>query len=866
LQAKLPWQALPIDGLLGQIKAALRPGCTVLLQAPPGAGKTTRVPLALREQLDAWGLSDGRIWMLEPRRLAAKAAAQRLAAELGEPLGQRVGYSVRLESRTSAATRIEVLTSGLFLRRLQADPALEGVACVVFDEFHERGADSDLALALVRQARELVNPELRLVVMSATLDLAPLAAQLPQAQVLHSEGRSYPVAVDHLRPREGERLDQLVLRALEQHWIDQRVNHETVLVFLPGQREIQACLRAIGATDWGAAIDCVALHGNLPLAAQSQAIAPAKTPEGKVVLATAIAESSLTLAGVRLVIDSGLSRRSRYDPHSGMDGLVTVAASLASAEQRAGRAGRLGPGRCLRLWSPAEQQRRPSFDPPELLEIDPLPLALQLAAWGDPMGDDLDWLDSPPAAPLLEARDLLLQLGAIDAKGTLLPHGQHLAHLGLHPRLAHMLLKGQAMQSLDLACELAALLSERDPLQRDEAGSDLMPRLDWLRRQSSRSPLRQLQEQWRRQVTSIHPSQPAAKPRPKAAAPKASTPKASGTEAAPREAVMAARLLSLAYPERVALARAGSSDRFLMRGGRGALLHPSDPLVGCEALAIATADGQGSDARIGLALPIARAELVALAEAGAGQWQCTAQWDGASQRVRCEQTLQLGALVLDRRPWHGPSGELVQQALLEGLGDLGLGVLPWNDRSRQLQQRLALAHQHLGEPWPNGHLDHLLSHLEQWLGPHLEGLRSLEELKGLDLCEALWAEAPWRLRAELDDLLPGAVGVPSGREVPLDYAKGEPVLAVKLQEMFGANRTPTVLGGQLPVTVHLLTPAGRPAAITQDLAGFWAGSYQDVRRDLRGRYPKHPWPEDPTEAIATALTKSRLSQARLTKT
>ena len=855
MQAPLPQQALPIDGLLGQIQAALKPGATVLLQAPPGAGKTTRVPLALREQLDASGLAGGRIWMLEPRRLAAKAAAQRLAAELGEPLGQRVGYSVRLESRTSAATRIEVLTSGLFLRRLQADPALEGVACVVFDEFHERGADSDLALALVRQARELVSPELRLVVMSATLDLAPLAAQLPDAQVLHSEGRSYPVAVDHLRPREGERLDHLVLRALEQHWIDQRVDHETVLVFLPGQREIQACLRAIGATDWGAAIDCVALHGNLPLAAQSQAIAPAQTPEGKVVLATSIAESSLTLAGVRLVIDSGLSRRSRFDPQSGMDGLVTVAASLASAEQRAGRAGRLGPGRCLRLWSPAEQQRRPSFDPPELLEIDPLPLALQLAAWGDPMGDGLDWLDPPPAAPLLEARDLLLQLGAIDAKGTLLPHGQHLAQLGLHPRLAHMLLKGQAMQSLDLACELAALLSERDPLKRDEAGADLMPRLDWLRRQSGRSPLRQLQEQWHRQVTSLHPGPGEAKLRPEAEAPKASTP----------EAAIAARLLSLAYPERVALARAGSSHRFLMRAGRGALLHPSDPLVGCEALAIATADGQGSDALIGLALPIARDELVALAEAGAGQWQCTAQWDGASQRVRCEQTLQLGALVLDRRPWHGPSGELVRQALLEGLAELGLGALPWSDRSRQLQQRLALAHQHLGEPWPNGHLDHLLTHLDQWLGPHLEGLRSLDELKGLDLCEALWGDAPWRLRAELDDVLPSALGVPSGRDVPLDYANGAPVLAVKLQEMFGATRTPTVLGGQLPVTVHLLTPAGRPAAITQDLAGFWAGSYQEVRRDLRGRYPKHPWPEDPTQAIATALTKARLSQARLTK-
>ncbi len=861
MQTPLPRQTLPIDGLLGQIQAALKPGATVLLQAPPGAGKTTRVPLALREQLDATGLAGGRIWMLEPRRLAAKAAAQRLAAELGEPLGQRVGYSVRLESRTSAATRIEVLTSGLFLRRLQADPALEGVACVVFDEFHERGADSDLALALVRQARELVSPELRLVVMSATLDLAPLAAQLPEAQVLQSQGRSFPVAVDHLRPREGERLDQLVLRALEQHWINQRLDHETVLVFLPGQREIQACLRAIGATDWGAAIECVALHGNLPLAAQSQAIAPAKTPEGKVVLATSIAESSLTLAGVRLVIDSGLSRRSRFDPQSGMDGLVTVAASLASAEQRAGRAGRLEAGRCLRLWSPAEQQRRPSFDPPELLEIDPLPLALPLAAWGDPRGDDLDWLDPPPAAPLLEARDLLLQLGAIDAKGTLLPHGLHLAHLGLHPRLAHMLLMGKAMQSLDLACELAALLSERDPLKRDEAGSDLMPRLDWLRRQSGRSPLRQLQEQWRRQVTSLHPGQPAAKPRPEAAAPKASP-----QEAAPTEAAMAARLVSLAYPERVALARAGSNHRFLMRGGRGALLHPMDSLVGCEALAIATADGQGSDARIGLALPIARAELVAIAEAGAGQWQCTAQWDGAGQRVRCEQILQLGALVLARRPWHGPSGELVQQALLEGLGELGLGALPWSDRSRQLQQRLALVHQRLGEPWPNGHLDHLLTHLNEWLGPHLDGLRSLDELKGLDLCEALWAEAPWRLRTELDDLLPTALTVPSGRDVPLDYANGEPVLAVKLQELFGATSTPRVLAGQLPVTVHLLTPAGRPAAITQDLAGFWAGSYQEVRRDLRGRYPKHPWPEDPTQAIATGLTKARLSQAQPAKT
>ena len=854
---------LPIDGLLAPLLEACPPGATVLLQAPPGAGKTTRVPLALLDGLTpphppAAGLALPRIWMLEPRRLAAKAAAERLAAELGEAVGERVGYSVRLESCTSAATRLEVLTDGLFLRRLQREPALEGVDCLIFDEFHERGADTDLALALVRQVRELLRPDLRLVVMSATLNLAPLAAQLPEATVLSSEGRCHPVAISHQPPRPGERLEQQVVRGLEQHWLDQRDEGETVLVFLPGLREIEACSRAIGATAWGGEIDCVPLHGNLPLAAQSRAIGPARQAAGKVVLATSIAESSLTLAGVTLVLDSGLSRRTRFDPGSGLDGLVTVPASQASAEQRAGRAGRLGPGRCLRLWSPAEQQRRPAYDPPELLEIDPLPLALQLAQWGDPLGTDLAWLDPPPPAPLQEARQRLEQLEALDAQGRLNMHGQRLAQLGLHPRLAHLLLLGEHRGHLDLACALAVLLSERDPLTRQEAGSDLLRRLDWLGQTGAadgpRRRLRQLQAQLRRQVRQLPPQQPLAHPPHTPAVPTASA----------SIATTVALLVAAAFPERLALARPGPAGRFLLSSGRGAVLHPDDPLVACPALAVAQLDGQGQEARIHLAAPLTPEQLRELAEQPGGQGRTTleARWDGESQRVRCERSLQLGALVLERHPWTEADPEHIRGALLDGLRQLGLEVLPWDRTSRQLQQRLTLAHQQLGDPWPDCSPHRLLADLEHWLGPHLLGLRSRDDLQGLPLAEALWGDCPWSLRPELERLLPPTLPVPSGRAVSLDYSSGHPVLAVKLQELFGASTSPTVLDGRLPVTVHLLTPAGRPAAITQDLGGFWQHSYPEVRKELRGRYPKHPWPEDPRQAQATALTKARLQEGK----
>ena len=868
---------LPIESCLDAIVAALPPGGTLLLQAPPGAGKTTRVPLAL---LEAWGGHAGTILMLEPRRLAAKAAAERLAASLAEPVGRQVGYRVRFEQRCSAATRIEVVTDGLFLRRLQADPALEGVACVIFDEFHERRSEADLALALVREARTVLAPDLRLLVMSATLNLAPLASQWPEAQQVTSEGRSFAVAVSHQAPRPLEPLASQVVRALEQHWLDQRQPQETVLVFLPGQREILQCLRALEARVWAQELELCPLHGNLPLVAQGQALAGARRQAGKVVLASGIAESSLTLQGVTLVIDSGLSRRNRFDPRTGMDALVTGPASQASAEQRRGRAGRLGPGRCVRLWSAADQQGRPAFDPPELLEADPAPLVLQLAQWGAGLGEALPWLDPPPRANLQEGQALLQTLGAVDGAGALTGHGRQLAGLGVHPRLGQLLLRSRALDVADLGCALATLLSERDPLNPQSDGSDLGRRLDWLRqggRDPQRQRLLQLQQQLGAQLQALGPLEP---PEPPNASQRQGSPKGSqsqplGAAQAPKTGplgpdALAGELVAHAYPDWVALLRPGSQERYLTRGGRGAQLHPTDPLRGCEVLAIARTDGAGRDCRIHLAMPLARASLDAWA-AQTGLMEELVRWDPQGQRVRAERQRRLGALVLQCSPWSDPPPELVKRALLEGLGQdnpaggagpQGLQLLPWTPTSRSLQQRLVLAHQHLGDPWPDRSDGVLLGSLESWLGDQLDGISSAGELQRLNLVEALWSGLSWEFRRQLDQLLPEQVPIPSGRLARLDYGSGVPVLAVKLQELFGCNEGPTVLGGRLPVSLQLLSPAGRPAAITSDLASFWRSGYRQVRADLRGRYPRHPWPEDPSTAQATALTKRRLAQGQ----
>jgi len=833
----------------------------VLLQAPPGAGKTTRVPLHLLRDLGG----EGRLLLIEPRRLATRAAAERLASGLGETVGERVGYSVRLESRTSAATRLEVLTPGLFLRRLQEDPALEGVSCVIFDEWHERAAECDLALALLRQARALLRPELRLLLMSATLDLEPLAAQLDQATVISSLGRSHPVALLHQPPREGEPLERQVVRALEQHWLPTRQSSETALVFLPGRREIARSHEAILASGWDQPPECLPLHGQLPLAEQALAIAPAGHGEGRIVLATSIAESSLTIAAVTLVIDSGLSRRNRFDPGSGMDRLVTQTASLASAEQRRGRAGRLGPGRCVRLWSPGIAASRPAFDPPELLVCDPLPVVLQLAAWGAGLGEDLLWLDPPPRAALLEAQALLQQLAALDGEGRITPHGQGMARLGLHPRLAHMLLRAAGSGELPLGCELAVLLGERDPLDSRAVGCDLLQRLDWLRarrgeaadrlapgRGGQRRELETLRQQLLRQVQSAL-ARSDTLPQPPATLGSPST-AAAATEPETRRV---ARLISWAYPERLALARHEGSGRYRLRSGRGAWLPPEDPLAHAPALAIAAADGQALEARIQLAVLLDPGLLDELF-CSEGEVQTSARWDDDAERVRCEREERLGSLVLRRSPWPEAEGREVEEAMLEGLRRMGLEALPWCRSSRTLQQRLALAHRLLGNPWPDRCWATLEAVPGAWLSGELAGRRSRQDLRSIDLVAALWGDLPWECRRQLDLLLPERLRVPSGREVAIDYSGDEPVLAVKLQELFGWRQHPCLLEGGLPLSVHLLSPAGRPAAISRDLPGFWASGYPQVRRELRGRYPRHPWPDDPMQAAATALTKAKL--------
>jgi ATP-dependent helicase HrpB len=796
--------------------------------------------------------------MLEPRRLAARAAAQRLAAGLGEAVGETVGYRVRLEQRVSERTRVEVVTVGVFLRRLQADPALEGVGCVIFDEFHERGAEADLALTLLREARAVLAPGLRLLVMSATLDIAPLAERFPEASVLRSDGRGFPVEVSHQLPRENETLARQVVRALEAHWLERREPGETALVFLPGQREIHEVLNAIRATPWSEAIELTPLHGTLPLEAQGRAIAVARHPAGKVVLATSIAESSLTIEGVRLVIDSGLCRRSRFDPGTGMDALVTMAASQAAAAQRQGRAGRTAPGRCVRLWSPAEHRHRPAFDRPEILESDPLPLVLQLAQWGAGLGERLPWLDPPPRPALLEGQELLRQLGGVDARGALTPHGRGMARLALHPRLAHMLLRSRSKEQRALAIELAVLLNERDPLSLQEAGSDLMRRLDWLP-QSGHHPirrqLRQLQEQLKRQLLEWTGSS--------GAEDAGSEPWGRGEARACREAEGAAELITWAYPDRIAMIRPGRSGHYLMRNGRGALLHPQDPLTGCEALAIARVDGGGADARILQALPLSRGFLERLQERE-GHVREVVAWDPETRRVRAERRHELGALILERRPWPGAGDRQVTQALVEGLRQEGLSSLPWTTGSHQLRRRLQLMHTRVGSPWPRRSEQALLDTLPDWLGDQLHGRRSIEDLKDVDLMEALWCGLEWEHRRDLERLLPGGLTVPSGRWIALDYREDEVRLTVKLQEMFGCAITPTVLDGSVPVTLHLLSPAGRPVQITRDLQGFWSGSYSQVRTELRGRYPKHPWPEDPVSSTPTALTQrqQRLAQAQ----
>jgi ATP-dependent helicase HrpB len=827
---------LPIDDVLPSLEAALADGRAAVLQAPPGAGKTTRVPLAL---LNAAWLVGQRLVMLEPRRLAARAAARRMAATLGETVGGTIGFRVRGETRVSSRTRIEVVTEGVLTRMLQSDPSLDGIGLLLFDEFHERSVQADLGLALALQAQEVLRPDLRILVMSATLDGAAVSTLLGDAPVITSGGRLHPVAVRYVGRRDGQRPDAAVAVVVRQALAR---DEGSVLAFLPGAAEIR---RTLALLDDGSLPRDVRLHplyGDLPPAAQDAAIAPAPTGQRKVVLATSIAETSLTIDGVRIVVDGGLARVPRFSPRSGMTRLETVRVSQASSEQRCGRAGRTAPGICYRLWAAEDQAALLQRATPEILETDLAPLALDLAVAGVRDPGELRWLDLPPGAGLSQARELLHQLDALDDAGRLTAHGRDMATFGVHPRLGHMLLRGRTMGLGSTACIVAAVIQERDVLRRDAVHreADLRLRVGLVadggradHHDVDRDALHRVREQartWRAQLG------------------------AADSERIDEDAV--GRLVALAYPDRVAQRRAGSGERFLMRNGLGAVLDDGGALTGAAFLAIADLDGRAPQSRVYLGAALGRAEIDELFGAQVSREEIVA-WDAAGGAVRAQLRERLGAIVLREVPVREPDDERVARVLLTAIsrGD-GLAV-HWSSAAQRLRERLAFLHR-WDDAWPDVGDVALRESMEQWLMPRLAGLRTRAEVERLDPGGMLLDLLTWEQRRALDVLAPTHVTVPTGSRIAVDYGDPQaPVLAVRLQELFGLADTPRVAGGAVPLTLHLLSPARRPVQVTRDLAGFWRSSYFDVRKDLRGRYPKHEWPDDPLSAAPTRRAKPR---------
>ncbi len=827
---------LPIDAVLPRLAAVLRERTAAVLVAPPGAGKTTRVPLALLEE--PWA-RHGRIVLLEPRRMAARAAAWHMADLLGETTGATVGYRIRRERSVGPGTRVEVVTEGILTRMLQDDPALEGVGVVIFDEFHERSIHADLGLALALQSQAVLRPDLRLLVMSATLEAAPVARLLGDAPVVTGEGRSHAVETRY-RPGREEPVERRVAAAVREALAEAAGD---ILAFLPGEREIRRTEALLRPSD--PQVDVLPLFGSLPREAQDAALRRASRGRRKVVLATSIAETSLTIDGVRVVVDGGLARVSRFSPRTGMARLETVRVSRASADQRRGRAGRLAPGVCYRLWAEAEDLALLARATPEILEADLAPLALELAVAGVTDPSELPWLDSPPAAAHAEALDLLRELGAVDPRGRASDHGRAMARLGLHPRLAHLVLAGRSRGVGGTACDLAALLEERDVLQpeSDAAEGDLRLRLELLRRTDlpasfhgipvRRDILRRARAEarhWRRRLRI-----------------------AAGAD----DEAAAGLLLALAYPDRVAQRRTAREGRFLLRNGQGARLG-SPSLTGAEYLVAATLDGRRRESRIFLAASITAEEVRSLF-ADRLEWEEEIAWDAATESVVCRRRERLGALTLREAPLRDPDPEAVTRALLGWIaqGGAGLDVLPWDDASRGVRDRLRFLHA-LEPGWPDCSDAALLETLPAWLGPHVAGIRRRAELARLDLSAVLLAGLGWDARRRLDAQAPTHCTVPSGSRIAIDYADpAGPVLAVRLQELFGLTETPAVAGGRVPLTLHLLSPARRPVQVTRDLAGFWRSTYFEVRKDLKGRYPKHHWPDDPLSAVPTGRAKRR---------
>jgi ATP-dependent helicase HrpB len=804
---------LPIDDVLPQVKAALLARSNAVLVAQPAAGKTTRVPLSL---LNAPWLGQQKIIMLEPRRIAARAAAHYMAQLLKEEVGQTVGYSVRFDSRVSRATRIEIVTEGLFIHRLKGDPALETAGLIIFDEFHERNLEADLGLALALEAQEAFKPGLRILVMSATIEAQPVARLLGDAPVIAAAGKLYPVETRYLdrTTRQSVALDvaDAARVALGRH-------QGSILAFLPGEAEIRRAEQALQRLALDSAIDILPLYGSLDIREQARAIAPSPPHRRKIVLATTIAETSLTIEGVGIVIDGGFKRVPRFDPGSGMTKLETVRVSASAAEQRRGRAGRMGPGVHYRLWPEEENRSLQAHDTPEILQADLAPFVLELASWGigDPSG--LRLLQRPPAGALAQARDVLRLLKAVDASGQITEHGKRMATLPLHPRLAHMVIEGGKIGQGWLAANIAALLQERDFLGGKDDAS-LGSRLELMRKNDPSCARVRLAAKQIRGLAKIGETE---------------------TEGD------AGGLLALAYADRIAKAR-DKRGSFRLANGGGAVLSETDRLAGEKFLAVATTDGHAANARIFLAAPIS----LAIIERQFGDRIETVQsvsWDRETQSVSAREERRFGALVLAERKLKDADPGQVAAALIEGIRDIGLQCLPWSEGARSLLLRVkAMRRLEPSQGWPEMSDETLAATLEGWLSPYLPGKTRRQHLAGIDLAKALRSLVPGQLLQRLDKLLPERLKLASGSSVPIDYEGDTPVLRVKLQELFGEKLLPALAEGRMPIRAELLSPAGRPVAVTQDLESFWRKSYAEVRAQMRGRYPKHDWPEDPLTA------------------
>jgi len=827
--------SLPVESILEPLGAALRQHGHAVLQAPPGAGKTTRVPLFLMEE----GLYSGRILMLEPRRVAARAAAERLASQLGEGVGGRVGYRIKGETRVGRNTIIEVVTEGVLTRMIQSDPELSGISCVIFDEFHERSLHADLGLALVLESREALRPDLAVLVMSATLDAGPVAALIGNAPVITSDGRSFPVDIhwlDKSWQKPNQRAAAFIQAAAD---LVVKAASETeggILVFLPGAGEIARVERALSGR---LSKDCriMPLFGAMPFTAQRRVLTNFRGGR-KIVLATSIAETSLTIPDIRVVVDCGQARRARFDPGSGMSRLITERVTKAEATQRTGRAGRVAAGACYRLWTKGEEGGQAAFPPAEIESTDLTGLVLELAGWGTDSPNAMAFLTQPPERAFLEAQKLLQALGALDDQRRITSHGKLLGKLPLHPRLGHMLVVGAEHGMRAQAALLAALQAGRDPLwARGGRAADISLRLEAIAHPVVFSrDTRYVVDQ--KAIRAIKVDAERLEKR---------VSRGEGGK------LSTGALLSLAYPDRIGLRRKGDAARFLLSGGKGAIIEGSDGLAAERMIVAVDMDGDLVEAKLRIGAAITEVEVCELHETQAIN---LCEWSRRDRAVIARKRLMLGAVALKDEHWKQATSDAIAQAMTDGVRDLGLDVLDWSKSARLLQARVEWLRARGGE-MPDMSNDGLLAGLEGWLQPFLGTCRRAADLKKITVLEALETLLDWQAKQRLDSLAPAAITAPTGTRLAVDYSGSQPSVRVRLQEMFGLNQHPTVGPDRLPLLIELLSPAQRPVQTTADLPGFWASSYGDVRKDMRGRYPKHPWPEDPTQAEATRRVKPR---------